>query len=408
MKIILINKFHYRRGGAETYYFDLGEVLEAHGHEVHYFSMKDENNYPCGDEHFFVNHQEYVHAKSAVQKVKALGKTVYSFEAKRKLSELIEAVKPDLIHVNNYHRQLSCSIFDAARKHRVPVVMTAHDATNICPQIYMNYREGCTLCSGGKYYHCLVKRCVKHSLAMSLAGTIEGYVSKINQVYNKIDMLVVPSAYIARIYQKDGFPSEKMTVLHNAKKMTSEQCPNWPHRDYAVFFGRLSKEKGILTLLHAISKVNCLPVYIVGDGPEKENIEEYIQQNHLEAKVKLLGYKTGKELYEIINMARFAILPSETPENCPYGVIEAMACGVPVLGSNLGGTPELIESGKTGWIFEAGNGNTLAKLLVVAGQQAQSMYDECYETANSEYSMENYYNNIVEIYRGVIDRYENR
>ncbi len=408
MKIILINKFHYRRGGAETYYFDLGEVLTQHGHDVHYFSMKDEKNYASDDEKFFVNHQEYVDAKSPFDKLRALGKTVYSKEAKKKLEHLIENVQPDIIHVNNYHRQLSCSIFDAAKKYNVPIVMTAHDATNICPQIYMNYRESCTQCVGGRYYNCLKKRCIKNSFAMSLAGTIEGYISKIDRVYDKIDLLVVPSHYISEIYLADGFDLNKVTVLHNAKKINTVKPEKWPERNYAIYFGRLSKEKGIMTLLQAINKTNIIPIYIVGEGAEKENIEDYIIKHSLETRVKLLGYKTGEELERLIEGAKFAILPSETPENCPYGVIEAMACGVPVIGSDLGGTPELIDFGKNGWKFKAGDSDDLANKLIEANQHAAEMYENSYRKAKDEYSMQHYYTQIIDIYNKVIRRYEHK
>lgn len=405
MRIILINKFHYHRGGAETYYFDLGEALSRCGHEIHYFSMNDKQNEPTEDEKYFVNHQEYVRANTAREKMQAFAKTVYSFEAKQKLKRMINDIKPDLIHINNFHRQLSCSIFDAATEMRVPVVMTAHDATCICPQIYMRYQDSCTKCSGGKYYHCLLNRCIKDSLSMSLAGTVEGYMAKFINMYAKIDCLIVPSKYIASIYENDGFDTRKMKIMHNAKKAEKVDLNRWPKRNYAIFCGRLSKEKGILTLLQAIEQIDAIPIYIVGDGPEKHNLENFIVEHQLSRKVVLVGYKKGLELTNLIFGARFAIIPSETPENCPYSIIEAYACGVPVVGSDLGGIPELIADGKTGWIFKSGNVHELANTLKVAQTNAPMLYDNCYREAHESFSMERYCNKVVQTYKEVIKNY---
>ena len=407
LRILLINKFHYRRGGAETYYFDLGEILEKRGHEIHYFSMADDLNEKTNDEKYFVKHQEYVGAKNIIEKMKAFLTTVYSFEAKQKLEQMIMEIQPDIIHINNYHRQLSCSIFDAIKKYKIPIVMTAHDATNICPQIYMNYKEMCTECSNGKYYYCLKKKCVKNSLSMSFAGMIEGYISKYRKVYEKIDYLISPSRYLAKIYVNDGFDQNKLVVLHNAKKVEIIDRSVWENRDYGIFFGRLSKEKGILTLLEAISKVKVCSVYIVGDGPEKKEIVRFINDRDMQKKVKIIGYKTGKELNELIARAKFAILPSETPENCPYGVIEAFANGVPVIGSNLGGIPELIDNGVTGWIFNAGDSDSLAKILCKAEKDAEKMYDNCLKKAQKEYSMDYYCDQIEKLYNKVISENDN-
>ena len=402
MKIILINKFHYRRGGAETYYFDLADVLRQKGHEVHFFSMKHKENEKCDDSKYFVDHQEYVHAETPYQRLKALLTTLYSVQAKRNLEHMIQEIKPDIIHVNNYHRQLSCSIFDAAKKYNIPVVMTAHDATIICPQIYMGYRKKCTACANNRYYNCLRNKCIKNSLTMSLAGALEGYISKLDKVYEKIDCMILPSKYLADIYLKDGLNPSRIRVFPNAKKAETAIKVTADKGKYAIFFGRLSSEKGIFTLLQAVQKVDVLPIYIVGEGPEKERITEYIEHNKLWKKVKLLGYKTGEELYTLIKNAKFAIMPSETPENCPYGVMEAMMYGVPVIGANLGGIPELIDDKNNGWLFEAGNADELAILMKKAEDDADRVGQAAYRKAQVAFSTEEYYKKVKQIYDELI------
>lgn len=113
MKIILVNKFHYLKGGSETYYFGLAEGLKALGHEVHYFAMEGPDNVPCEDEDLFVSSKDYNGPTSFAQKINAAASLVYSKEAKHKFQALCERVQPDIVHMNLVHRQITLSILDA-------------------------------------------------------------------------------------------------------------------------------------------------------------------------------------------------------------------------------------------------------------------------------------------------------
>ena len=133
MKVLLVNKFHYLKGGSETYYFGLGKMLQEKGCEVIYFSMKDERNIPCSQDKYFVENIDYNGKMSPVKVITASVKLLYSLEAKRKFEKLLCDEKPDIIHLNIFQSQLTDSIVFAALKYHIPLVYTAHDLKAVCP-----------------------------------------------------------------------------------------------------------------------------------------------------------------------------------------------------------------------------------------------------------------------------------
>ena len=177
MKIILVNKFHYLKGGSETYYFGLAEGLKAAGHEVHFFAMEGDNNLPCEDADLFVSAKDYNGPSSLTQKVSAAASLFYSKEAREKFQALCERVQPDVVHMNLVHRQITLSILDAPylKEHGVPVLFTAHDYILVCPSYLMLDGRGnvCDACLGGKFSNCLKRRCVKGSTAKSAMAFFE-------------------------------------------------------------------------------------------------------------------------------------------------------------------------------------------------------------------------------------------
>ena len=176
MRILLVNKYFYRKGGAETYFFALAEGLKELGHEVAFFSMKHPNNEPSRWSKFFVSEKDYVGEISAFKKVQEASTLIYSFEAKRKFEALLEEFKPDIIHMNNVHRQLTLSILDAPylKKHHVPVVYTAHDYILLCPAYTMVNGRGevCDACLDRHFMHATKNVCVKGSRAKSALATM--------------------------------------------------------------------------------------------------------------------------------------------------------------------------------------------------------------------------------------------
>lgn len=129
MKILLVNKFHYIKGGSERYYFTLAEALKNAGHKVIFFAMKDDKNLPCAQEEFFVSN---VAVKGGIKsKAKMIMNMNYSKEAYKNMSALLDKEKPDLAILNLVHKQITCSIIDALKEHNVKIFWTMHDLITV-------------------------------------------------------------------------------------------------------------------------------------------------------------------------------------------------------------------------------------------------------------------------------------
>ena len=404
MKVLLVNKFHYIKGGSETYYFGLGEMLEKSGCEVIYFSMQDEKNRPCAQAEYFVDNVDFNAPMSKLQTAKTALKMLYSWEAKDKFDKLLQKEKPDIIHLNIFQSQLTASIVDVAKKHGVPVVYTAHDLKSICPNYQMlTQGQACERCLGGKYTNCVKYKCMKDSRAKSLLATLEAYIYKWKKIYDKLDLIITPSGfYKSRI---DAAGIAKCPVVHMANFLpagTQYQCRN-ANGDYFLYFGRLSREKGILTLIRAYAKAKVeKPLYIVGTGPVKEQIEELVRQESLEDRVKLLGFRSGQELQDIVDNALCVCLPSEWYENGPYSIMEAQAAGKPAVVSGYGGLPELVENGVTGYIAKPKDVDDLAEKLELCEQHGLWDTDEIVRRAQAKYSAEQYVADLLKHYEKLI------
>ena len=365
MKILLVNKFHYMKGGSETYYFGLSELLRQHGHEVIHFSMEDEKNAPCDQAKYFVGNVDFNAPMGKMQQIRSGLRLLYSREAKKKFRQLLEDERPDVIHLNIFQSQLTGSIVDVARSFGIPVVYTAHDLKSICPNYQaMGHGEVCEKCFGGKYTNCLRTGCMKDSKMKSLLATAEAYVYQWRKIYRKIDLVITPSAFYREKIGASGVFRCPIVHMTNFLPPQTEYRAMQGGEDYFLYFGRLSREKGILTLVRAFAASQTpYPLYIVGTGPEREQIEQLIAELHLTERVKLLGFKRGEELRELVAGARAVCLLSEWYENGPYSIMEALSMGKACIVSNIGGLPELIEDGVNGVTVPPGNVEEIARVL---------------------------------------------
>ena len=404
MKVLLVNKFHYIKGGSETYHFGLAELLKKQGCEVIYFAMKDEKNYPCPQEKYFVDHVDFNAPMSKLQTAKTAIKMLYSLEAKRKFSQLLRDEKPDIIHINLFQSQLTGAIVDAAKQHGIPVVYTAHDLKSVCPSYLMlAHGQVCDRCLQGNYMNCFKTACMKDSKAKSLLASIEAYVYKWKKIYRKMDLIITPSAFHKARIEEAGVADCPVVHMTNfLPEDTEYRCYN-AGGDYFFFFGRLSQEKGILLLLRAYAQAKVeKPLYIAGTGPEKEQIEELVRQEGLEDRVKLLGFQSGQALKDLINNAMCVLLPSQCNENCPYSVMEAQAAGKPVVVTEYGGMPELVEDGVTGFIVKKQNVADLAAKLELCEQHGPWDTDDIVRRAKAKYSAEQYVADLLKHYEKLI------
>ena len=402
MKILLVNKFHWLKGGSEKYYFELGQLLKEHGHKVAYFSMNNDKNISTGDKEYFVDEIDL----NTGSKLKALD-VIYSKDNYKKMINAIDDFKPDIIHVNNFQRQLSASIIKAANDKGVPVVFTAHDVQAICPAITMmdNDKNVCELCMGGKYMNCIKKSCNKGSKAKSIIGALEGYYYRNKKIYtDKINYIITPSEFYRTKFIEDGVNPNKVEAIHNFI-IASDYDVKTEIGDYALYFGRLSKEKGINNLIKAFAKCKIGNLYIAGEGPEKENIEEFIKENKLSKRVKLLGFLNKEQMTDAVRKARFIVVPSIWYENCPYSVMETLAIGKPVIGADIAGIPELVINNENGFTYKYDDINELFDKMnkLFEDDNLVKKFSKNAKELSKQYDKEEYYKKINKIYNSVLN-----
>lgn len=404
MKILNINKFYYRKGGSEAYYFALADLLRENNHEVIPFSMKDNKNYETKYSKYFIENISY---ENMGIKEKAINgaKLIYSFEAKKKVKNIVNDNTPDIAHLHIFQHQLSPSILKEIKKNGTYVVNTVHDLKVICPNYKMlNDGEICEKCKSDKFINCFKSKCIKGSTVNSMLNTIEAYTHRILKSYDYVDKFICPSKFYMNKFIEFGIPKEKVVHIPNFVDV-SKFNPNYEHEDYFVYFGRLSEEKGINTLIKSMKYVNKSKLIIVGKGPIEKELKEFVVKEKIK-NVEFVGFKTGNELENIIKKSRFIVIPSEWYENAPMSIIEAMAYGKAVLGSNIGGIPEFIEDNHTGMIFNTKDEIDLASKinhLIDEEKQTIEMGKNARIRAEKLYDKIVHYEKIMDLYNQVMN-----
>ena len=323
------------------------------------------------------------------------------------MEKAIDDFKPDIVHLNNFQRQLSASIIKPIKKRNIPIVFTAHDLQAICPAIVMldNKKNICEKCLKGKYIHCIKGKCVKNSGLKSILGAVEGKYYRWKKIYSKkIDKIIAPSEFYKYKLIQDGIPENKIEALHNFINIEDYNV-TIEDEGYALYYGRIIKEKGILNLIKAFKNIKNSKLYIAGVGPDIEKVKKYIHENKMDETVKLLGYLNGSQVKEYVRKARFIVVPSIWYENCPYSVLETLAMGKPIIGSDLGGIPELVKDNETGLIYKFNRVKELEEKindLLNNKEKAFQFGKNAKEIARKDFSKEEYYNKIIKVYKGVI------
>ena len=331
MRVLLVNKYWYLRGGTERVLFLTKKILEEAGHEVHIFGMHHEKN-TVGDRYFadFVDLGTF--------SLSAIGKSIYNREAKQKFAEVLDEVQPDVVHFHNVYHQLSFSLLDALKGRHVRTVMTLHDYKMLSPNYTLFHHGKIDDGSlGRKYYRCLLNNCME-SYGKSVVATIETYLRAVKGWQRQIDRYIAPSVFMKDLCVKAGWNEAAIKVVPNP--IDIEVFPSHS-RDggYVAYIGRLSEEKGIETYVAAAKELPQIPFRIVGDGPLKKSLETYVVKEKIK-NITFDGWVSGKELVTRMQEARIIVVPSVWYENCPLSMLEAMGAGRVVIGSDIGGITE--------------------------------------------------------------------
>jgi glycosyltransferase involved in cell wall biosynthesis len=411
MKILLINKFLYPKGGDAIATIKTGRLLESHNHQVAFWGMNHPRNPKYLHKDLFVSNVDYDNPAGIVNQVKMARNLLYSKEAKKKLYVMLKRFRPDIVHLNNFAHQLSPSILHTIKKYEIPCVMTMHDFKLVCAS-YLMRRNGavCEACKDQKYFHCLTSRCVKSSALKSLLNTAEMYLHhKLMHLYDLIDLFIAPSEFMISTLRRMGFRREAV-YLPNFVALNGFKPQYRQNRSDFVYFGRLSEEKGLPTLLRAVRGVPDVTLKIIGDGPIKEELDAIINRDRIR-NVSFPGYLTGAKLKAEIGAARAVVLASECYENNPLALVEAFALGKPAIGSRIGGIAELVKDGITGLTFNPGDSNDLMvklKFFRENPDEATRMGINARAFVESELDPEKYYRTLMDLYHRVLNaRYPN-
>ncbi|MBE5841977.1 MAG: glycosyltransferase [Butyrivibrio sp.] len=374
MRYLMVNKFLHPNGGSETYIFKLGEALVKKGHEVQYFGMEHEGRIVGNKAESYTSDMDF-HGGSKLKKLTYPLKTIYSSEARKKIRAVLDDFKPDVVHLNNFNYQLTPSIILEIVKWRketsreCKILFTAHDYQLLCPNHMFNNpatHENCEKCIGGRFGNCIKGKCIHGSTAKSVVGAMEAEFWKLKGTYKYIDKIICCSEFMKTKMDTNPVFAGKTVAMHNFIEHVEKNEPKGRRLGlkYVLYFGRFSKEKGVRTLIEAAKKLPEVKFLFAGAG-------EYAEQIEALPNAENLGFRSGKELDDLIRNALFSVCPSEWYENCPFSVMESQERLTPVLGARIGGIPELVEDGKTGWLFESGNVGELAariKEIWEAGQ----------------------------------------
>ena len=390
MKILLANKFYYRRGGDCIYMLNLEKLLKAHGHDVAVFAMDYPENLDTPWKKYFPKN---------MSKLMAFTRPFGSHEVKSTFKKLLDDFKPDVVHLNNVHTQLSPVMAELAHQRGIKLVWTLHDYKLLCPR-YDCLKNGntiCETCFNGDKKACLDNKCMKGSKLASFIGFKEAIVWNRERLETSTDVFICPSQFMADKMVQGGFLKSKMQTLCNfidvekckfSSTDGTDDVELLPKKEeYYCFIGRLSHEKGAKTLIEA---ANQLPykLVIIGGGPLMDELKSVAHTN-----IEFVGFKQWDDIKQLVGKARFSVIPSEWYENNPLSVIEAQCLGTPVLGANIGGIPEL-----TDYTFSSGNIADL-KTKIEKMWNSEFDYQQIASDAQHRYDAETYYDKLINIYK---------
>lgn len=418
MKILMIDKFYFVKGGVERYLFEVTKILEKQGHTVIPFAMQHPDNVETEYASYFVDNIDYNELnplRHPFQTLRASVRVIYSLHAKRRLEALINDVRPDIAHLHMIDHQISPSILHTLKKHGIPVIQTVHQYKLVCPnyRFYIEHKqEICERCLHGAYYNAFLQRCHKASAAASLLISLEAYVHRLLNIYRIVDRFHVPSAFIGEKIVSGGIPAEK--VVHHFLTLNMDDYPYQPDSgDYYLYYGRLSGEKGLLTLLKAVQLAGTdMELVIVGDGPVRSQLEQYVTTQALQ-QISFRGYQSGETLRRTLGGAAFVVVPSEWYENSPFVIYEPFCMGKPVIGAEIGGIPEFIEHGKRGLLFPPGDAEQLAAAIDTLaenptarremGRRARKFAESNFSPDHHSHWLVNEYQKVIESKTGILE-----
>lgn len=414
MRILLVNYRYFISGGPEKYMFNIKKMLEDHGHEVIPFSIHSNKNVETEYSKYFVepiggrDATYFDEVKKTPKSIwQMLTRSIYSVEVKKAIQREIRDVKPDLVYIIHFVNKLSPSVITGAKKMGLPVVLRLSDYFLLCPRFDFMYQKNvCEDCLTCGYRSCIKKRCVKGSLFASVVRVFSMKVHNLMKVYDKVDAFITPSEYLKGKLSENGFDKEK---IHCIPTFTASKSEVGEPRigEYGLYFGRITEEKGVDTVVKAYEKLPGYRVKIMGDDTTEEavRLKKYVEEKRLD-NIEFLGFKGGAELEEIIKEAKFTLIPSIWYDNLPNTALESFQYSKPVIASNIGSLPELVVDGDNGFLFEPGNAQELAEKIkrFDDDETVETMGKNSRKKLEERFAPDKHYNALMKLLKDVMKK----
>jgi glycosyltransferase involved in cell wall biosynthesis len=389
MKIVLVHNSYQQPGGEDIVFGQERDLLRSRGHEV--------------VEYVRSNHE--VKQFVSLRQLALAKRTIWAGDTRREFRQLLLRERPNVVHVHNTFVMISPSIYWACRAAQVPVVQTLHNYRLFCPS--GNFlREGriCEECLQRSLWRGVSHGCYHGSRLATATVAMMLTVHRWRETWTQlVDCYIVLSEFARRKFQEAGLSASKLVVKPNF--VAPDPGVRTGEGEYALFVGRLSEEKGLTALLAAWDLAHCpVPLRIIGDGPLRPELEMQVAQRKLTG-ITFCGRLTHPQTLAAIKGAKFLIYPSGCYEQCPTAILEAYACGVPVMAPALGSMEEMVADGCTGVHFRAGDPDDLAAKiqgLCWDAQRLERMGHGARAEYEARYTPERNYQKLVKIYQGLI------
>lgn len=391
-RVLIVNKFYYNRGGDCVCAINLENLLTRKGHQVAVFAMQYNDNIPSEYSDYFASEVSFAGGISS--KLNAAKRIFGRGDIRQQFARLLNDFKPDIVHIHNIHSYLSPVVAKMAKDFGAKVVWTMHDYKLLCPA-YTCLRQGetCELCFSSKN-HVLKNKCMKGSTVASCLAYAEAKYWNRSKLEQYTDTFICPSRFMLSKMSQGGFGhlSHLCNFIDPVKSELFASLPVNGNRDYCLYIGRLSCEKGVETMLKAVSSLGYT-LKIAGGGPLLEELKQQYSDN---SNIQFLGHQNAQSVATLLAGARFSIVPSEWYENNPLSVIESLCAGTPVVGTDIGGIPELITP-DNGIIALPKNESSLTNAIRQAWENEWN-YNAIKTEAATNFSAEKYYSSLIQVY----------
>jgi len=383
MKILLVHNQYQQLGGETVVFEQEKELLERTGHQVLTYCR---SNFEA---------ESY----TGLRKIVLAKNICWSSETEAQVMRLLRKERPQVVHVHNTFMMISPSLFAACHTVGVPVVQTLHNYRLLCPAINF-LREGrvCEECAEHSLWRGIRYGCYRDSRSATATVAMLMYLQRQRRAFP--DLFIAVSEFSRDKFIAGGIPADKIVVKPNF--VYPDPGERSIDGDYALFAGRLTEEKGVETLLQAWKQLRTnIPLRIVGDGALLDDMKRKAIELKL-TNVTFDGRLSRPAAIQAIKASRFLIVPSECYENCPMGIIEAFACGVPVIASSLGAMQTMIDDGRIGLHFAPRDPADLASKVEWAWNRRERMREmgkEARREFDVKYTPENSYPALMEIYQ---------